>query len=81
MDEALICECGEGRFWVLKDRYRCPRCFNEYRIHGSGPSVFRRFHFGKKGYLDNWEPAVVGLSALPDHPSTELLNGSRRSCS
>jgi len=31
MDESLICECGNTKFWFFWDFVRCTKCFNEYK--------------------------------------------------
>ena len=31
MEESLVCECGNEKFWFFWSYARCTKCFNEYK--------------------------------------------------
>ena len=32
MEESLVCECGNTKFWYFWDRVRCSKCSIEYKM-------------------------------------------------
>ena len=56
MDNSIICECGNDKFWWFGELLRCPKCFNEYKRTGNGKEYWlRRFNKEENHYSENWE--------------------------
>lgn len=54
MDESIVCECGNDRFWWFGEFLRCPKCHNEFK-GGRNELWMRRFNLETKSYGENWE--------------------------
>ena len=60
MDESMICECGQTKFWYFPDGdlLRCASCFNEYKnryVAFRKEYWMRRFNKEDNCYPENWE--------------------------
>ncbi len=61
MDNSIICECGNDKFWWFGGHLRCPECFNEYEKIIT-EYWMRRFNKEENHYSENWEhfnPALL----------------------
>jgi len=69
MDQSVVCECGEYKFWFYWDYVRCTKCFNEYKqikyINPVNPSIniseywMRRYNNEEHHYPEKWEKSKI----------------------